>query len=146
MVAVRDHEVLQLLYPRRETRFHRLKVSQGDRLLGWAVLLDTQMSNHKQFSQLRVGSLVDGFASTSDAGTVVKAATQFLERRGVDLIVSNHSHKQWGDALKASGYLSGPSNYLFAASRALDKLLKQSKTENDQTFINRGDGDGPINL
>jgi hypothetical protein len=146
MLAVRDGEVLRLLYPKSDPRFLRLKVSRGDQLIGWAVLLDTQMSDHKQFGDLRVGSFVDGLASIDDVPSVVLAATQHLEKRGVDLIVSNHSHTRWCDGFGSAGYLSGPSNYLFAASRALDKLWRRSDIDNNETFINRGDGDGPINL
>jgi hypothetical protein len=146
MIAVRDAEVLRLLYPRCDERFVRLQVFDRERLIGWAVMLDTVMRDHKQFGSLRVGSLVDGLAATDDAQTVVRAATRHLEQRGVDLVIANHSHRCWGDALRASGYLDGPSNYLFAASRALDKRWKSSSIENDDTFLNRGDGDGPINL
>ncbi len=146
MIAVRDLNALELLYPKNDSRFIRLKLSSGERTIGWAVLMDTQMSGHKQFGSLRVGSLVDALAVASDAGAVVRAATDYLENRGVDLIVANHSHSRWCDSFRKAGYLDGPSNYLFAASRALSKLLDQSEIKNEATFINRGDGDGPINL
>lgn len=146
MIAVRNLEVLRMLYDVSDPRFMRLRVSRGDQVIGWCVALDTQMTDHKQFGSLRLGSLVDGLAATEDAHAVVSMATRYLQDRHVDLIISNQSHAAWGEAFKNSGYLSGPSNYLFAGSRKLDKLMKQSEISNDQTFINRGDGDGPIHL
>ncbi len=112
----------------------------------YAVMLDTQMSKHRQFGAMRVGSFVDGLASASDAGKVVSAATTHLERQGVDLIVSNQSHAAWCSAFSAAGFLRGPSNFLFGGSRKLAELLKSQGVESDQIYLNRGDGDGPINL
>ncbi len=146
MIAVRDSHVLRLLYPRADSRFLRLKVFDGKQLLGWAVMLDTQMTGHRQFGSLRLGSFVDGLAAIDDAAVVVGAAADHLAKRGVDLIVANHSHARWGDAFRRSGFLSGPSNFIFAGSRALDKLLSQLDIEKDAIFLTRGDGDGPINL
>lgn len=146
MIALRSCDVLRVLYPREDPRFIRLKVYEGERLLGWAVMLDTQMSKHKQFGAMRVGSFVDGLASASDAGKVVSAATTHLERQGVDLIVSNQSHAAWCSAFSAAGFLRGPSNFLFGGSRKLAELLKSQGVESDQIYLNRGDGDGPINL
>jgi hypothetical protein len=146
LIAVRDAGVLRILYPEEDKRFIRLRVSEGGRGIGWAVLLDTQMSGHKQFGDLRVGSIVDGMASTEDALTIIRAATDFLERRGVDLIVSNWRHDAWCAALKRSGYLRGPSNFIFSRSLELSRLLESSGVGEGQIHLTRGDGDGAIHL
>jgi hypothetical protein len=145
-IAVRDSRVLRILYPGENERFIRLKVSEGGRVIGWAVLLDTQMSAHRQFGDLRVGSIVDGMASTEDAMTIVRSATDFLQRRRVDLIVSNQRHAAWCAALKRAGFLPGPSNFIFSPSKELSRLLESSGVGRSQIHLTRGDGDGPINL
>jgi hypothetical protein len=60
----------------------------------------------------------------------------------VDLIISNQSHTAWTEALRANGFLQGPSNYLLGASKPLSALADPLS----ECHINRGDGDGPVNL
>jgi hypothetical protein len=146
MSAVRDAETLSILYPKEETRFIRLRVSERNRVIGWAVLLNTQLVGHKHFGDMRLGSIVDCLAYSNDAGKVACAAREFLETRGVDLIVSNQSHVAWQRGLRQAGFLRGPSNFVFASSRKLTELLGQGGVRNEQLHLNRGDGDGPINL
>jgi hypothetical protein len=144
--AVRDLATLRILYPASEAKFIRLKVTRRNSCIGWAVLLNTQLAGHKQFGNMRLGSLVDCLALPTDARAVVAAARDFLENRGVDLIVSNQAHAAWGTALKTAGFLSGPSNFLFAASPRLADALQAANVQNADFHLNRGDGDGPINL
>ena len=146
MSAVRDAETLRILYPKNNKRFIRLKITSGSRTIGWAVALDSQLSGHKQFGDMRLGSIVDCFASVDDTTVVVDAARRFLASRGVDLIVSNQSHAAWQRGFREAGFLNGPSNFIFAASKKLAELLKNDGVENDDLHFNRGDGDGPINL
>lgn len=145
-IAVRDQATLDILYPREKAKFIRLQVLDGSRLLGWAVMLDTQMTKHKHFGAMRLGSVVDALAAPQDAGAVVAAATRLLQQRGVDLVVSNFSHRDWGAGFDAAGYLRGPSNFLHATSRPLSKLLAERQIDIGDMHLNRGDGDGPINL
>ncbi|MGE5648168.1 MAG: hypothetical protein ACM336_20515 [Acidobacteriota bacterium] len=137
LVAARDAASLNALYPPGEARYIRLRVPQG-----WALVLDTRMRGHKQFGDLRVGTIADCLALPQDAEAVTAAAAGWLSARGVDLIVSNQSHAAWGRALERSGFLRGPSNYVFAASRKLAEALGGF----EEMHINRGDGDGPIHL
>ena len=139
MLASRDSKTLDALYPPEDERFLRIR-SGG----GWAVLLDTAMQGHKQFGSIRVGTIVDCLAHPEETAAVVRAATSVLEKRGVDLIVSNQLQKDWGEALARVGFRKGPSNFLFAASPALAALLGEA--EDGDIHINRGDGDGPIHL
>lgn len=146
MSAVRDAETLRILYPKNNDKFIRLKISRRSRTIGWVVALDSQLSGHKHFGNMRLGSIVDCFASVADAAAVVGAARRYLESRGVDLIVSNQSHIAWQRGFRQAGFLSGPSNFIFAASRELTELLRRDGVENNDLHLNRGDGDGPINL
>jgi hypothetical protein len=146
MIAVRDHETLNVLYPAVNNRFTRLKISRGGTVLGWAVLLDTPMRDDHYFGDLRVGSLVDCLALPENAPAVARSATEVLERRGVDVIISNQSHAFWSGALRDAGFQRGPSNFVFAASKKLSELLHPFEGRKGQVHLNRGDGDGPINL
>ena len=144
--AVRDTANLKILYPREDPRFMRLKISEAGRVIGWAVLLATDLKNHKQFSDMRLGSIVDVFARPADAEKIIVAAERWLRAKNVDLIVSNQSHTSWCRALRKCGFLAGPSNFLLATSRKLTELLDKLQIANDKLHLNRGDGDGPINL
>ena len=42
-----------------------------------------------------LSSIVDGMASPENAATVVRSAAEFLQRRRVDLVVSNQRHASW---------------------------------------------------
>ncbi|MGA2618536.1 MAG: hypothetical protein ABSF26_13065 [Thermoguttaceae bacterium] len=145
MAALRDAQTLRILYP-PGPKYLRLKIVQARRPIGWAVLLRSQLAGHKQFGNMRLGSIADGFAAPADAAKVVACARRFLEAQGVDLIVSNQSHRAWTAALGEAGFLAGPSNFIFAASKPLARLLADEGLPNEQLFLNRGDGDGPINL
>jgi hypothetical protein len=142
LTVVRNSGTLQSLYPAGDPRFMKLQICRDNRPIGWAVILDSVMSDHKQFGDLRVGSIADCFALPDDAQAVIDVATDFLEERGVDLIVSNQLHQAWRSALSRRGYVCGPSNFAFATSRtvACERIPAAA------IHVNRGDGDGPVNL
>lgn len=146
MCAQRDCATLRLLYPSSNKRFLRIRLSEGDRTLGWAVCLNTQMSDDKYFGGMCIGSIADCFGSLADTGKVIAAAATILQERGADLIVSNQSHAAWGKALVDAGFFRGPSNEVFATSKKLTHLLNDSRVPGDGIHLNRGDGDGPIHL
>jgi len=146
MVGVRDARILNILYPPENTRFIRLRIVDSGRLAGWAVVLDTKMSQNKYFGNMRVGSIIDCLARPEDAHKVIFTASQVLERRGVDLMLSNQSHASWCAGLKRAGFLRGPSNYLFITSVPLTALLRQIDPAGTGVHMTRGDGDGPIHL
>jgi hypothetical protein len=133
--AERDARTLAELYPASDGRFLRVRAAGG-----WAVLLDTEMDNHKQFGNLRVGTIVDGLAPVESVGAVVRSAASLLEQRGVDLIVGNQSHAAWRRALQQAGFREGPSNFLVAFSPEFAGAVC------GEMHFNRGDGDGPIHL
>ena len=148
--AVRDRATLSILYPESDERFIRLIVrgrSCADSApLGWAVMLDTTMAGHKQFGDMRVGTIVDCLAAPGHEKSVIAAATLHLGNRGVDIILSNQSHLAWIEALRSYGYLSGPSNFALATSPALTSRLTEIDPAFSRLHFNRGDGDGPIHL
>jgi hypothetical protein len=146
MIAVRDSETLNILYPASGSRFVCCKVTRGRTVLGWAVLLDTQMHDNRRYGNLRLGSIVDCLALPENALAVVRAATQLLEARGVDLIITNQSHAAWGAALRRTGFLPSRTNFQFAASPELAKLIDPLPAKMAQIHLTRGDGEGPINL
>jgi hypothetical protein len=139
LLAVRDAATLDQLYPPSDPRFLRLRAAGG-----WAVLLDTQMHDHKQFGNMRVGTIVDCLAPPASAPAIIRAAASLLEQRGVDLVVSNQLHAAWARALRHTGFREAPTNYLFALSPAFAQSAAGASP--DQFHINRGDGDGPIHL
>jgi hypothetical protein len=139
LLAQRDAATLDRLYPPSDPRFLRLRAAGG-----WAVLLDTEMHDHKQFGGMRVGTMVDCLGPPESAAAIVRASAGLLERRGVDLIVSNQLHAAWSRALLSSGFRTGPSNYLLALSPAFAQAA--GGAHHDQFHFNRGDGDGPIHL
>src|SRR5207253_10007952 len=104
-LGVRDSETLNRLYPAGEERFLVWKVIRGDRVIGWAVGLDTAMRDDKYFGDLRVGSIVDALALPEDARAVAAACARALSERGVDIMISNQCHRAWGDALRKAGFL-----------------------------------------
>lgn len=146
LVGMRNSSTLNIFYPPQDSRFFRLRVSIDGHDIGWAVVLDTQMRNHRQFGNLRVGSIVDCFGAPEHAVYVLNCATEFLQRRRVDIIVTNQASSDWCSALAANGYLKGPSNFVLALSPKLAHRLLPLKHHRGHIHMNRGDGDGPINL
>lgn len=139
MASVRDSSTLRTLYPATDQHFTRLQVRSGTAEIGWAVVGERRKD--PKFGAMRVGSIVDCYASPEHAFIVAQAATNELERQGVDLIVSNQSHTAWGQALRQCGFFSGPSNFVFAASKKYAEILPPMENVGS-LHITRADGDG----
>lgn len=143
--AVRDAGALRVLYPQAQTHLTRLLVARNGSAVGWAVVGERRKD--AKYGDMRVGSVVDCFALPGELFAVVRCATQTLVRQGFDLILSNQSQQAWGEAFKAAGYLSGPSNFLFAASKKLAELLSPFDAVRPKMHLTRADGDGlPANF
>jgi hypothetical protein len=142
MLAVRDSSTLNALYPDAAGRFHCRMVRRSGQPAGWFAALDTVMEKHKQFGNLRVGTIVDALARPQDAPLVIHAAADFLRTRGVDLVISNQMHPAWGAALRGAGFIGAPSNFALA----LSPELARHGGDGRGIHVNRGDGDGPIHL
>jgi hypothetical protein len=141
-LAVRDSATVKLFYPEGSERFLCRRVRRSGKPLGWFVALDTRMQGHKQFGDLRVGTIADALARPEDARAVIHAAAGFLRALGVDLIVSNQMHPAWGAALRGAGFFEARSNFVLAVSPRLNEYCGDARG----IHINRGDGDGPIHL
>jgi len=142
-VGGRDAAALNATYPPGGTAFLRLRVSHGDSAIGWAVVQDTQLTSSEHFGDMRLGTIVDGFAAPEHAGAVIRASADALAERGVDLIISNQSHYAWRRGLVEAGFLPGPSSCLFAAAPALARLIATADPAGRAVHMNRGDGDWP---
>ncbi len=140
MSAVRDSATLRALYPPIDRHFARLRISRNGEDIGWAVVGERRKD--AKYGSLRVGSILDCWASPEDALPIILAATQALEQTGVDLIVSNQSHKDWCAAMKTAGFLKAQSNFIFAASKKLAELLHPFDETKSRIHITRADGDG----
>lgn len=138
--AVRDREALQVLYPLSEKHLTRIEIERGGRAIGWAVVGERRKDI--KYGNLRVGSVVDCWALSGEFLSVVRAATETLKRQSFDLILTNQSHQEWGNAFQAAGYFSGPSNFLFAASKMLAELLAPFDQMRARMHLTRADGDG----
>jgi hypothetical protein len=155
LAAVRDANTLRLLYPadldpahsdrNRVTGIRRLRISRNGAAIGWAIIGERRKD--PKFGRMRVGSIVDCWAPPENTPAVVRAATQALEKDGVDVIVSNQSHPVWCRALERAGFLKGPSTFIFAASKQLTELLQPLEENRPSFHITRADGDGlPANF
>ncbi len=138
--AVRDAEALRTLYPPAETHLTRIVVKRNGAAIGWAVVGERRKD--AKYGNMRVGSVIDCFALPGELFSLVRCATQRLERQGFDLILSNQSHQAWGEAFHAAGYLTGPSNFIFAASKKLAELLAPFEEVRPRMHLTRADGDG----
>ena len=138
--AVRDAEALRTLYPAALRHLTRIVMKRNGVAIGWAVVGERRKD--EKYGKMRVGSVVDCFALPGELFSVVRGATQTLERQGFDLILSNQTHQAWGEAFKAAGYLPGPSNFIFAASKRLAQLLEPFEEMRPRMHLTRADGDG----
>ena len=142
--AVRNCKYLKTLYS--DKRFIKLKFFNSNKPIGWSVSLCTQLDDHKQFGHMKLGSIVDCLSLKGYERSIISKTSEILKKKEVDLIVSNQSHIFWKNALKMNSFINGPSNFIFASSKALsDKLMSNIKSK-DHIHLTRGDGDGPINL
>ena len=146
MSAVRTSAMLNLLHTTTGDRSFTLRMTRDGTVVGWVALRDTQMHDHRYFGNLRVGTLVDGLALPEAIPDVIGAATRVLEERGVDLTISNQGHQSWVRGLRRCGFLTGPSNYILALSPTLAAQLEPLTMHRARLHINRGDGDGPLDL
>ena len=140
LTAVRDSKTLRRLYPASDKHFTRLRISRNGKDIGWAVVGERRQD--PKYGALKVGSIVDCWASPEDALPVVQAAAAALKRSGVDLTVSNQSHVLWGRALEHCGFMTAQSNFIFAASKKLAGLLEPFEENRARIHFTRADGDG----
>ncbi|MFZ0201972.1 MAG: hypothetical protein WB523_18895 [Candidatus Sulfotelmatobacter sp.] len=140
MTAVRDYANLRLLYSAPQTHLTKLRIRRDGKDIGWAVAGERRKD--PKFGALRVGSIVDCWASPEDCLPVVRAAAHNLEEKRVDLIVSNQSHQSWCAAFESAGFMTTESTFIFAASKPLAALLQPFDETKYRIHFTRADGDG----
>lgn len=138
--ALRDARTMGVLYPPQQTNLTRLVLKRNGATIAWTVVGERRPD--AKYGNLRVGSVVDCFAPPEEMFSVVRSATETLQQRGADLILTNQSHSAWGEAFKAASYLRGPSNFIFAASKKLSELLSPFPEVSAKMHLTRADGDG----
>jgi hypothetical protein len=127
--------------PPHDPRFTRLILRRSGVLAGWIVVSASQLRNHRQFGNMKVGSVVDGLAAPGDVDLLIAEGCKRLEAANCDLVVSNQSHPAWISGMGRQGFFRGPSNFVLA----LSPDLAAHATATPLHFT-RADGDGPINL
>jgi len=146
-IAYRDAATMNWLVPEQGfPKGIRLRVRDGERTLGWAIVLDTQMENDVRFGSLRVGSVIDCLAHPDDAEAVIAGADRFLAKRGVDCIMSNQSHPAWRDAFKSNGYVLLENRRYFAATPALAEAFGPFEETRQGLHMTNMDGHGPMRM
>jgi hypothetical protein len=141
LLSDRRAATLRQKLPANDPRLLRLLLFRDQRLIGWVVVSRSQLRDHKQFGNMRLGAIVDGLGSEQAIPWLVRAAVDRLQRENVDLIVTNQTNQRWLEALDRHGFLAGPSNFILARSPPL-----VADTPASGMHFTRCDGDGPINL
>jgi hypothetical protein len=137
--------VLNALLPVELQRVSRIRVTTDGTAVGWAAILISKFHFHHHFGEMRLGTIVDAMSVPGKEKQVIAAALHSVSESEVDLIVSNQSHKSWQAALRDSGFLRGPSNYLLGLSPKLAAAVPLAGSA-DRIHVNRADGDGITNL
>jgi hypothetical protein len=128
--------------PTHDSRLLRIVLRKSGSVAGWIVVSISQLSNHTQFGNMKLGCIVDGLAVPADVGLLIGEACRRLEQARCDLLVSNQTHPAWIEGLRRQGFLNGPSNFILAVSPEFEACRSAGST----MHFNRADGDGPINL
>jgi hypothetical protein len=144
--VLRDEPTLAALYPDSQSRLKRFVLRSGGEIAGWSVGLVTRMKNDPNFGDLLVGTILDGLAAKAHLGALLAMTRDALLDLGAELIVTNQMHCSWQSEMRRLGFLSGPSNYMLAISKAISTALRDKAEGSARMHVNRGDGDGRIHL
>jgi hypothetical protein len=147
LIALRDRATMDVLYPEGDRKNIVLHVVNNDtETIGWAVVRCTQLRNHKQFGNMRLGSIVDCLSLPDEEFNTIDPVWRYLYNRDVDLVVSNQANSRWCEALARCGFLRGPSNFALSLSPELEELVGPVAETMKRMHFNRSDGDGPVHL
>ncbi len=141
--VVRDGAHVEPAFPPGRADLHRLVVRVGGSIVGWAVVMTESLSRLKDFlGDVTPGLIVDAFGDTSHATEIVRAATLYLASQGVDVMMTNVSHRRWMSAYKKAGFLSWRSQFPLIVSRSLGRRIGDLALTLPESHVSRGDGDG----
>ena len=128
--------ILDALYPPGDRDFLRLHVPGGA-----GVLRVSASQGHAHFGNLTVATLVEAFCQPGAEGALLRAAVDGARAKGAGLLLTNQTAPELLQALRSAGWLTYASNYLLAISPPLAVRLREQPV-----YVNRGDGDGLLNL
>jgi hypothetical protein len=132
--VVRDSSTLPLLNVDGVRGF---RARDGDALIGWFSLAVAQMRENQYFGNLRVAVVADVLPLPGYEAALLRSASDQASRMGCDLVCTNLLHSSLQDAARRSGWLAGPSNFLFATTKPMTAAM------DDRTaYVSRRDGDG----
>ncbi len=132
----RNPMVVDHLYPLSDPSFVRFQSPGGN-----GVLRLSALRQHAYFGDLMVVTLIEAFCQPGAAPALLQAAVSESRARGADLMVTNQTAPELRQALALGGWFSYPSNYMLALSPLLT-----ARTSAQPIYVNRGDGDGLVNL
>lgn len=139
--VLRDLRTVRALYP-LGGRIRAYLFRQSGRPVGWVAAVSSSMRDDKHFGNLRVATILDGIALQGAKLACVALASRELAREGVELLLANHSHLEWGRAFRAAGYHSAASNYILALSKQLSANITSQPNGLERMHFTRGDSDG----
>jgi hypothetical protein len=144
--VARDRRTLTSLYPASDVRTKIFLIERDGRRIGWSVCFNAQMTDHRHFGNLQVGSILDCMADQNSMTATAILTDREMAAQGADLVIVNHSNVAWVQAFRAAGFLAGPSNYMLAMSKRLTASLRGIPHGEERVHVTRGDGDGRMHL
>ncbi|MGE0792449.1 MAG: hypothetical protein AB7S26_42635 [Sandaracinaceae bacterium] len=148
-LAVRDQRAMRTLLPVEQRHSEwpaptRIRVLKDGRTIGWAAVVEKQLSGDARFGEMRVGVVADAFGAIEDAPEVAHAAFDHLRASGVDMVMVNHSHPAWIAAYEAAGFFKVEDRRVFCASPKLLAALEPFEETKRGLFLTNMDGHGPM--
>jgi hypothetical protein len=144
--TVRDRAALGDLYPQSQPRLLRWLLRYRGEEVGWSAGLLTPMEHNGYFGNLRVGTILDGLAPPEHLEALIALSRRALADLGAELVLTNQTLPEWPERLRGLGFLAASSNYLLAISRPISAALKEAGGPAARIHVNRGDGEGRLNL
>lgn len=139
--VMRDANVLRFFYPLQKGTPRVWRLLRGSAVDGWFGLMITRMTGNAYFGNLTVATLTDCIGSVNAVQAGFIYAIRKARELGADLLIANLEHEPVQRACVAAGYRQGPSNFLFATSKALTQEISANSA-----YVTRRDGDGLVNL
>lgn len=144
LIAMRDSRTLNRVMPfGLWPHAIPVKVSVEGEVVGWAAIRDRELTDDPLFGNLRAGSVIDALAVPGFEATVAAAATQTLERRGVDLIGACFLSPDWIKGFCSAGYFVIPDRRNIGFSSELSEVGGGVANLLSKTHLALIDSDGP---
>ncbi len=141
--VVRDRPHVEAAFPQDRPQLHRLSVRRQGSIVGWAVVMKEGLSRLRAYlGDVAPGLIVDCFGDMTYAGDIVRAATAYLADQGVDVVITNASHRTWVAEYRRAGFIERPSQFPLIVSRPLAAQIGDLHAALPTSHLSRGDGDG----